>query len=409
MTNKMHYIMIPASEKGGNGFVGLRIKDNTIEFHYPETYLLSDDDKKRRRDIISILRTLRLTNTSNTKSEYNTAYDIAPDFPLSAYLWIINDHLKYGRYENRKKTSVYDPYGKINWKKTMRTDPIISCGNIIYPKIIVERDLHKDSIITEIYNFCVQKAMDSIGWLYGLSFDSKGIDYYRLYNKRRYLYVINSELCHAYSDMVRCRLQQMKNIITGLDEELASTKELTYGVNSYENVFEAMVDMLFSTVDDIRKYYPYAWYDLQVDHNTHLTAPLRPDTIMIKGRTAYILDAKYYRYGITFDAADLPETTSIQKQITYGDHIKKNMTETIDNVYNAFVLPYSKTDNAYKDKLNRDIEYIGYAGAEWSKSDIHSKIAVILIDTTYLIQHWSNHDNDISYDLSREIEHNIGR
>ena len=41
---------------------------------------------------------------------------------------------------------------------------------------------------------------------------------------------------------------------------------------------------------------------------------------LIKNNKVYILDAKYYRYGTTFFAGDMPETTSIQKQITYGEY-----------------------------------------------------------------------------------------
>ena len=75
-----------------------------------------------------------------------------------------------------------------------------------------------------------KKSVDSVGWLYGISFDDEGIDYYRLFNKKRYLTAVNKELSHAFLDTKRCRLQQMKNIITGLDDTLQPTRELTYGV-----------------------------------------------------------------------------------------------------------------------------------------------------------------------------------
>ena len=32
----------------------------------------------------------------------------------------------------------------------------------------------------------------------------------------------------------------------------------------------------------------------------------------------YILDAKYYKYGVSGSFSDLPNTDSVQKQVTYG-------------------------------------------------------------------------------------------
>ena len=92
----------------------------------------------------------------------------------------------------------------------MRSNPIISKGNVIYKDIISEKKMQKDNLITEIYFFCVQKAIDSIGWLYGISFDSDGVDYNKLYNKNKYLRAINNELTHTFDDQKKIRLQNMK-------------------------------------------------------------------------------------------------------------------------------------------------------------------------------------------------------
>ena len=408
MKSNTSYIVIPASERKGEDFVGIRINDNTVEFHYPETYHLADDEKMQRKDIVKILRTLKLAKTGKPESKYHTEYDDDDGFPLSAYLWIINDYLKYGRYENRETKYCQNGAGKINWKRTMQAQPIISNGSIIYSELITERKVHRDDIITEIYNFCVKKSVDSVGWLYGISFDDEGIDYYRLFNKKRYLTAVNKELSHAFLDTKRRRLQQMKNIITGLDDTLQSTRELTYGVFGYDHVFECMVDRMFSTETNISDFYPAAGYELIMPPQKCSTVPLRPDTILTNGRTAYILDSKYYRYGITFDPSHLPDTTSIQKQITYGDYIKIAKAGDFDTVYNAFILPYSKKDNPHRDVFSDDVVFAGYAHAEWSVEYPHSKIAIFLIDTTFLIDHWAKHNKDISFQLMNEIEKHMG-
>ena len=81
------------------------------------------------------------------------------------------------------------------------------------------------------------------------------------------------------------------------------------------------------------------------------------------GNRLFILDAKYYKYGTTGRVGDLPESTSINKQITYGEYIaeqekfkKKHGTDYI--VYNAFLMPYDKG-------MNDDIIKIGEAVSDW--------------------------------------------
>ena len=49
---------IAATGELNNQFVGVKIANNKIEFHYPETYQLSDSDDELRRDILSVLRTI---------------------------------------------------------------------------------------------------------------------------------------------------------------------------------------------------------------------------------------------------------------------------------------------------------------------------------------------------------------
>ena len=163
--------IIPCTGEINNQFVGIKITNNKVEFHYPESYdLVSvDDTRKFRQDILSVLRTISLAKTqSSSFSTLNSAYDKKNVFPLESYLWMINDYLTYGRYENREKKYVDGIQGRIDWKKTMRSNPAISNGNIIYTKIISEKRYQKDNIITEIYNCCVKKSIDDIGWIYGL-------------------------------------------------------------------------------------------------------------------------------------------------------------------------------------------------------------------------------------------------
>ena len=407
--------IIPASGKLDNQFVGIRISNNQIEFHYPESYSLSTDDDELRKDIISILRTISLAKSKTSDlSSYNHSFYNDYVFPLGSYLWIINDYLTYGHYINIEKEYVSDGNGRINWKRTFKSNPIISGKNIVYTNIVYEKKSQIDNILSTIYNCCVKKAVDNIGWLYGIKYDSNGIDYDTLFSKntKYYLNTINTELTHTNEDSKKLRLNNMKNIITGLDENVISTQEIIYGVDSYEYVFERMIDSMFSNIRNIKDFYPSGTWDLRLEHGLKDSSNLRPDTVFIKDNIVYILDAKYYRYGTTFSISDIPDTTSIQKQLTYGEYIKKIKENEYDDVYNAFIMPYSMTNNLHSDIFNKEFEFIGNATAKWADSEEykHRKIAAILIDTKYLINNWNKKDinnlNMLSDLITKKLEGN---
>ena len=408
---------IAATGELNNQFVGVKIANNKIEFHYPETYQLSNVDDDLRRDILAILRTISLAKTlTSNLSSYNSKFNDKDVFPMGAYLWIINDYLTFGRYENREKVYQHGARGKIDWKRTLRTNPAISNGNVVYTDIISEKKSQVDNLLTEIYFFCAKRSIDALGWLYGIEFDANGTDYERCYNKKLYLATINTELSHTFDDIKKTRLQHMKNIITGLDDDVTQTREIVYGVDSYEYVYERMVDSMFSNIENIRDFYPTAEWDLLVEDHPKESSKLRPDTVLEQKkengrRNLYILDAKYYRYGTTFLTKHIPETTSIQKQITYGEYVKMMKAGMYDEIYSAFVMPYSKNENMHKERFNKDIEFVGIARAKWidSGKETSRNIAGILVDTRFLINNWVRKDTDNINVIITAIEQNVGR
>lgn len=81
-----------------------------------------------------------------------------------------------------------------------------------------------------------------------------------------------------------------------------------------------------------------------------------------------------YKFGYTHSVKDLPETQSIQKQITYGDYIHHNLKDK--HVRNSFILPYNKELEVFKKDnnliryLNDNLVYIGFADVDW-RSDLN--------------------------------------
>jgi hypothetical protein len=285
---------------------------------------------------------------------------------------------------------------------------------VIYTDIISEKKSQVDNLLTEIYFFCAKKSCDALGWLYGVAFTENGIDYEKKFNKKLYLETINTELSHTFDDIKKTRLQHMKNIITGLDDDIIQTREIVYGVDSYDYVYERMVDSMFSNIDNIKEFYPTAEWDLLVEDASKESSKLRPDTVMEQKcengkKNLYILDAKYYRYGTTFLTKHIPETTSIQKQITYGEYVKMMKPGVYEQIYSAFVMPYSKKANIHRDKFNKNIEFIGVARAKWidASGETNRNIAGILLDTNFLVENWTKKNSDHINEIIKRIEDNI--
>lgn len=409
-----------ATNEDNNSFVGIRIKSDRIDFHYPESYDLSpiSDIKSFRRDLLSILRTISLAKT--TSSPLSTTENAAGkdnNFALISYLWIIRDYLANGFYRNQEKHYRLNGKGKVNWKKTLETQPIISNGNVIYNNLVVETKNDCDDIISDAHRLCVFDSVKKLGWLFRIDERTVRVPVAGNGTVKKYITAIKAELLRTFDDTKRLRLSHMLKVLAGVDDN-QKLDEIVYGVDKYDYIFERMLDALFGNVDDMKKYNPNAnWYLLKNNLKATEASSLRPDTIRIEpaqsddpvqenGKIAYIIDAKFYRFGTTGQEKDLPETTSIQKQITYGDHIISNLqaADHIISARNAFIMPYNKNNNTLG--CSGNLEYIGYTKANWRSNQLsHEKVHAFLIDTKHLISSWmhGNCQDDIEK-LIRDIE-----
>ena len=93
--------------------------------------------------------------------------------------------------------------------------------------------------------------------------------------------------------------------------------------------------------------------------------------------------------GVTGKTCDLPESTSINKQITYGEYIanedkfKKKHGENM-KVYNAFLMPFDSLKSKYPDNAN--MLKVGEAVSNWKdNTEEYQKIQGILIDVKTLM------------------------
>lgn len=394
------------TNKIDDSFVGLKIRNGKVDFYYPESYDLDETSLETAKDdLLAILFTISIAKThSNSNLKIESSFSNNQALPMLSFLWIINDYFKNGFYINREKIIKKNQRGRVDWKRTLNGQPLISKGNVIYKDLVVEVKNDLDNLIVEIHKFCVKKSLDVLGWLFrvngtsfirALPFD-KGL-------KNIYIHALKRELNQTFDDLKKLRLSHMLSIVEGLSDK-QDAHELVYGVDSYNYVFERMINSIFGN-RDANKFNPSAdWYLKHLEYEKFPSSDLRPDTILVRGDTAYVLDAKFYRYGYTADKGDLPETASIQKQITYGDFIKNNLGDEIKKIRNAFILPYNKNNN--KLRLNNIIEYIGYSKTDYRKGlEDHEIIHAFLIDLKYAVTTWNKLDHGDDVDtLIKEIE-----
>lgn len=398
-TKIKNFVAHSVTGKTDDSFVGIKIKGNVVHFYYPECYNFSSDSDTAREDIVDMLRTISIAKTysNDSANTYDTRTN-ENEFALLSYLWIIRDYRANGFYVNREKVYATNRSGRVDWKRTMQDQPFVQNGNIIYPNVVVSVKSNIDNLLVEIHKYCVKRSLDYIGWLFNLS--SAGIETKPFNNtvKKVYVATLRQELSKTFDDNKKLLLKHMLNVICGLDNN-DGNDGFVYGVDTYYYVFERMIDAIFGSKDiNIKNFNPKAeWHLVKNNLQGKPSSELRPDTILIDGEKAFILDSKFYRFGYTGDETDLPETASIQKQITYGEFLKKNANEPkVTSIYNAFLLPYDKTRNVFKSDF--DIQYIGFANSLWKdNSEDHEIIHAFLIDLKHVIKTWNrnNHSTDV--------------
>ena len=111
---------------------------------------------------------------------------------------------------------------------------------------------------------------------------------------------------------------------------------------------------------------------------------------------------------------DLPETQSIQKQITYGDYVFNTLDKSDNSkVRNAFILPYNKKLEDFLNDPNTlkyndgNLAYFGQAYTDWRNAEDpkdYEKVYAFGIDFNYLLENYNRPDYAIIDILCKRIE-----
>lgn len=394
------------SNQDGDTFVGIQGTNEDLKVCFPLGYRLEKNDKNVRKDIINLISVLaNFTDKKDKLIPENTrVLNKAVEFPIVAYMKIIINFLNSGYYYENEMRYKVDKRGKINWARTIKTQKTYQQGNEVFylDYVVKQNTINQDEMISLIHEYCVYESFQKLGWLYTTRLSKKPKI---RFNKKIFLSVIYEKMGQTFNDKSKALFQNMIDMITYIGSE-GSSERFYYGTYRFEYVWERMIDRVFG-VDDKERYFPRTKWHLIGGKNKGNSA-LEPDTIMASGNSIYVLDAKYYKYGATGIPGHLPESTSINKQITYGEYIATTKIFKQEygpdmKVYNAFVMPFSKEFKYFA--TNDNYKYIGEATGDWKElvGAEYEHVQGILLDVKYIMYNHIKADGDQINILSEMI------
>lgn len=397
----------------GDTFVGLKYEWNNeinnydITVNFPIGYDLSNSDEIVRKEIISLLKVLEQYDDDKSKiisPSLNYITNIS-SFPILDYYKVIVNYLNFGYYMELEEMYEQNSSGSINWKQTIHKEkPIVQKHGFVYPNYRVRISNYTDKdLITEIHKFCVYESFLKLGWLYKLKLPPKPVSRYSV---KRYISFLKNKMSNTNLARDKRLFKSMLIILQHLSSS-DNPSHLHFGTYNFEYIWEKLIDETYG-IKNKRDYFPNTSWN--VSNESYKMSSLEPDTIMLNENNpnVYVLDAKYYKYGNTLNIRDLPNSSSINKQISYGEYIATNKKfEKQQNegmqVYNAFLMPFNKVNN--NNSKNSNYYRLGEATADW-KNSYHSyeRVQGILVDVKHLINSKVRPNINEIYELSSMIE-----
>lgn len=288
MKKKVELIQVPSS----NNFMGLKIEENRVKVFLPSVFRIEENWK---RDVILFLKSLAIAKKQEEKMNAGNREN-KDIWPIESYLWIIRDYIENGYFYIHEKTYKQSNTGKIDWKRTLKNVPLYSGGNIIYDKLVTTKTTPTNDIIAQTFKWCLKVSQERIGWLFNYNFQE---EIYRKFSITEMIKAVRDNLNSTFDDIKKIRYKHLLKILNNIDDDQKNSNLCTYGVNNYYYAYETMIDNLFGGIQDQKKIYNPNGYWTLINHQRTKASDLRPDTILIKDKKTYILDAKMYKFGYT--------------------------------------------------------------------------------------------------------------
>lgn len=374
----------------GDRFVGIKADSENAVVYFPMGYQLPESEEEIRQDILQLVAVLSEFTEKTDKVLHMPKFE-APqsvNFPIHAYMTIIRYYLDHGYYKEREQVTKLGDRGPIDFKASMRHVAFYQeDGSPFFTKYAIKGFTpNEKNLITQIHKYCVYISFVQLGWLFTPQIPEKP---HIEVNHAQFLYVLRTKLADTNNDQKKLLFQSMIALLEHIDDP-SNEKQFYFGTDRFEYVWEKLIDTVFG-IRGKEEFFPRTkWNLVYADQKDNYA--LEPDSIMIHDNKIYVLDAKYYRYGITGKPSHLPESTSINKQITYGEYIyeaEKFRGKYGDSVpvYNAFLMPYNRNKNPFGQ--NAFFANIGEATSDWKDNQLpYQRVQGIVIDTRFLMYNY---------------------
>ena len=116
----------------GDRFVGVKADTEGAVVYFPIGYQLPDDEMELKRDVLHLFQVLaEFTDVSDkvlAKKSFETPQSV--DFPINAYLEIINYYMESGYYMERDRVFKTSDRGNIDWARTIQRQPALIQANL---------------------------------------------------------------------------------------------------------------------------------------------------------------------------------------------------------------------------------------------------------------------------------------
>lgn len=401
------------SNDEGDSFVGVKADTEDAIIYFPIGYQLPKNDDDLRRDVNNLLGVLAaFLKEDRVIEESKLTPPQSVDFPIHAYLKVIRHFLRTGRYYIESDPQFRtDTKGNASWPKTVREQkPLVQKnGSLIFTQMTVRSVTpNANKLITQIHRYCVYEAFDKLGWLYVPNMPEQPGPHPSV---KESIYILTKKLSATHNDQEQELFSSMKDMLLYVDAKNTG-KQYFFGTDYFERVWEKMIDKAFGIADK-DKYFPHTRWLLDYDREKEKHS-LIPDSIMIFKDKIYVLDAKLYRYGYTGVSDHLPNSSDINKQITYGEYIETTMHIPDNMLYNAFIMPFNKQNNPFLktdengepfSDLTGDIGNIGEAVSDWKEGmKNYERVQGIVLDTRFLMYNYMSMPEQKKQELADSIE-----
>ncbi len=400
------------TNEDGDRFVGIKADSQDIMVYFPIGYELPEDDAAIRTDIKHLIQVLSEFTTEDDRLLAVNKFE-APqsvNFPINAFKGVIEYYFSIGGTYYVEKEPTYETAlsGKKNWPRTAKrhmplVQTIDGVNSLIFTQYEVRASRQNDTKeITQINRFCVYEAFKRLGWLYVPYMPEEPGPHPDI---KRSIGIVQKSLNVTNDDKKKSLFRSMLDMLKSLDDE-TSDRQFYFGTDDFDRVWEKLIDRAFGEKDK-DKYFPRSRWLLDYGRYKE-KRPLMPDTIMIYNDKYYILDAKCYKYGVTGRPDHLPNGSSINKQITYGEYLETYKNIDTNRLFNAFIMPYNKENNFFE--LSSVVGNIGEAVGDWrNNKKYYERIQGIVMDTRYLMYHYYGNPIKRKVALADCIEAVLGR